>query len=45
MSLLAEETLAAERLAHRRNCFPQVGLRTADVCLRVTGAIIDCEPA
>jgi hypothetical protein len=46
MSLLGEETLAAERRAYRRFCFrPQVGPRAADMLLRVTGDIVDCEPA
>jgi hypothetical protein len=46
MSLVAEETPAAERRGYRRFCFgSQVGPRAADMFPRVTGDIVDCEPA
>ena len=46
MSLVAEEALAAELRAYRRFCFrSQAGRRAADMFPRVTGDIVDCEPA
>lgn len=46
MSLLGEETLAAEQLAYRRLCFgAQVGPRAANTFLRLAGDIVDCESA
>jgi hypothetical protein len=46
VSLSGEETLASARLGYRRFCFgAQVGPRAADVYVRVTGAIVECESA
>lgn len=46
MSLLGQETLTAERRACRRVCFEaRVGPRAADMLLRVTGDIVEGEPA
>jgi hypothetical protein len=42
VSLLGEETLAAERLAYRRFCFRDlVGPRAADTFLRVARDIVE----
>jgi hypothetical protein len=46
VSLLSEETLAAERLAYRSFSFgAQVDARAADTFVRVAGDIVDCESA
>jgi hypothetical protein len=46
VSLLGEETLAAERPAYRSFCFAaQVASRVVGMLLPVAGNIVDCESA